>query len=89
MGIFAITGSTSVYISRPLLNNLFGLKGSLKEGPWSYRISSVLLGLPTYSLLLFTFSNLFGKNVYFYPILKRMWSRFLPKKWSNKLTMLK
>lgn len=39
---FGITGSSSMYFVRPVISDVFGIEGSMKEGPWSYRIVSVL-----------------------------------------------
>ncbi|KAG0233753.1 hypothetical protein BGW42_007213 [Actinomortierella wolfii] len=35
--VFSITGSSSMMLVRPLMG-LLGLEGSMKEGPWLYRI---------------------------------------------------
>ncbi|KAJ9074909.1 hypothetical protein DSO57_1001894 [Entomophthora muscae] len=80
MSVFAVTGSASVYLTRPFISKGLGLEGSLKDGPWSYRLSYVLIGLPTYSAMLLAFGTLSGKGAYFQPIAKRMWTRFIPKR---------
>jgi len=78
--IFGITGSTTMHFVRPIMHTIFGLEGSLWDGPWSYRILSLITITPTYSLLLLTFGTLFGRHVYFKRVAKRMWSRLLPTK---------
>jgi hypothetical protein len=42
MVVFAITGSSTAFIVRPLLGDGLGLKGNFKDGPWSYRITSLV-----------------------------------------------
>jgi len=79
--IFGITGSTTMHFVRPIMHTVFGLEGSLWDGPWSYRIISLLTITPTYSLILITFGTIFGRHVYFKKVAKRMWFRLLPKKY--------
>ena len=79
--VFSITGSLSLYIVRPLLTSVLGLQGSMREGPWSYRILTLLLVPPAYSLMLLTIGTAVGRHVYFKRIALRMWGRLLPKSW--------
>lgn len=39
-------------IVRPAVSNVLGLEGSLKDGPWSYRICSLVIMTPLYSAML-------------------------------------
>lgn len=39
--VFAITGTSTMFLVRPAMSEVLGLNGSLKEGPWSYRICSI------------------------------------------------
>mmetsp|Transcript_19144 Transcript_19144/g.28488 ORF Transcript_19144/g.28488 Transcript_19144/m.28488 type:complete len:191 (+) Transcript_19144:155-727(+) len=71
--IFALAGSTTMYVVRPIFN-MIGFKGSLKEGPWSYRIGYILMMTPAYSAILFTYATLFGRRQLFLPIILRMWA---------------
>ena len=82
--VFGITGSASMYIVRPVLPHL-GLKGSFKEGPWSYRIGSLLLVSPFYTLILLTTGSLAGRHKYFAAMARKMWGRFLPKPVAQKV----
>eukprot|EP00954_Amorphochlora_amoebiformis_P026784 1381351-Amorphochlora_amoeboformis.AAC.2 len=50
--VFGITGTASVTLVRPALKYTLGLEGSLKDGPWSYRIGSLLLVSPVYACML-------------------------------------
>ncbi|ORY03259.1 hypothetical protein K493DRAFT_311768 [Basidiobolus meristosporus CBS 931.73] len=81
MTVFAITGSSTVKIVRPVLKNGFGIEGSWKEGPWSYRGAYLATTLPLYSCVLVTVGTLFGRRPYFQRIALRMWGRFVPKKY--------
>ncbi|PRP79151.1 hypothetical protein PROFUN_13101 [Planoprotostelium fungivorum] len=77
---FSITGSSSSFLIALILRNVFGLQGSLKAGPWSFRLATLILMMPVYSLLLLTIGTLLGRGEYFTKFVKRMWSRFLPRK---------
>jgi hypothetical protein len=50
--VFAITGTSTMVIVRPAVSNVLGLEGSLKDGPWSYRICSLVIMTPLYSAML-------------------------------------
>ncbi|KAJ3183879.1 hypothetical protein HDU87_005995 [Geranomyces variabilis] len=76
--VFAITGSTTVRIVKPLLSNLFGIEGTFMEGPWLYRLAYLSTTLPLYSMILITVGTIFGRGAYFRAVAKRMWGRFLP-----------
>ncbi|KAL6071640.1 DUF6787 domain-containing protein [Balamuthia mandrillaris] len=84
--VFAITGSSSVFFVRPMMEHIFNLKGSMKEGPWSYRLISLVVIMPIYSMLLVCVGTLFGRHHYFKKFAARMWSRFLPKKLLEKIS---
>lgn len=75
--VFAITGKTSVKLVRPGLEKM-GIRGSLREGPWSYRVLSVLLVQPIYTVILITVGTLFGRHIYFVKMAQKIWRRFLP-----------
>jgi hypothetical protein len=46
MLVFAVTGSSTAYLVRPLVSQHLGLNGSFKDGPWSYRIVSLIVMMP-------------------------------------------
>eukprot|EP01041_Mallomonas_annulata_P010409 gene10409-21712_t len=82
--VFGITGSSSVYFIRPVLSQL-GLKGSLIEGPWSYRIGSILIISPVYASLLLAIGTISGRHRFFAEMSFRILRRFFPKPFLNKL----
>ena len=77
--VFGVTGTTSVMLVRPALKHTIGLEGSLREGPWSYRVLSVGLVSPIYAGLLVTFGTLAGRHAFFAPMGSRILRRFVPK----------
>mmetsp|Transcript_4452 Transcript_4452/g.6767 ORF Transcript_4452/g.6767 Transcript_4452/m.6767 type:complete len:167 (+) Transcript_4452:73-573(+) len=82
--VFAVTGSSSMYFVRPFLPKI-GLEGSFKEGPWSYRIGSLLLVSPMYTLILLLTGSLAGRHNYFAAMARKMWGRFLPAPLAKKV----
>eukprot|EP00967_Tisochrysis_lutea_P052587 scaffold65206_cov31-Tisochrysis_lutea.AAC.4 len=76
--VFAVTGSTSVAVVRPFLKHTIGLEGSMREGPWSYRIFSLLLVSPIYATLLVTFGTAAGRHTFFASMARKIFGRFLP-----------
>ena len=77
--VFGITGSTSVAVVRPTLKKTTGIEGSLKDGPWSYRIASILAVSPIYATMLVTFGTLAGRHRFFAAMSQKIFGRFLPK----------
>ncbi|KAG0201203.1 hypothetical protein BGX33_010452 [Mortierella sp. NVP41] len=80
MGVFAVTGSSTVMVVKPLLKEVFQLDGSMKEGPWSFRFAYLCTTLPLYSCVLLTVATIAGRRPYFKKVVLRMWGRFLPNK---------
>lgn len=76
--MFGITGSSSMYVVRPMLRDVGGLEGSFRDGPWSYRLISLAVLMPAYSLMLVTFGTIAGRHHYFKRVALRMWGRLLP-----------
>lgn len=74
--VFAITGTSTMILVRPAVSNVLGLKGSMKEGPWSYRICSLIIMTPLYSALLVCVGTVFGRHHYFRHFAVKMFSRF-------------
>ncbi|KAK3835210.1 MAG: hypothetical protein JOS17DRAFT_561024 [Linnemannia elongata] len=79
-GVFAVTGSSTVMVVKPILKEVFQLEGSMKEGPWSFRFAYLCTTLPLYSCVLLTVATVAGRRPYFKKVVLRMWGRFLPKK---------
>ena len=76
--VFGVTGSTSVALVRPALKKTVGLEGSMREGPWSYRIISLVVVSPIYGCLLVTFGTLAGRHRYFAYMASKIFGRFVP-----------
>src|SRR5690554_220754 len=68
--VFGITGSTSAYITRPVLA-LLGITKDTME-PWLYWPFSLLLILPVYKVLLIIIGTLFGQHAFFWNFVKNM-----------------
>lgn len=68
--VFAITGSTSAYITRPIL----ALIGITKEtmSLWLYWPLSLILILPVYKVLLIIIGTIFGQHAFFWSFVKKM-----------------
>ena len=77
--VFGITGSTSVAIVRPALKRTIGLEGSMRDGPWSYRLTSLLAVSPIYATLLVSFGTIAGRNRFFAAMANKIFGRFIPK----------
>ena len=82
--VFGITGSSSVYFVRPLLNNM-GIEGSMMEGPNTYRVASLIFVSPVYACILMTLGTISGRHVFFANMAQKILSRFMPKKVSDRL----
>jgi len=74
--VFAITGSSTMFLVRPAVSEILGLQGSMKDGPWSYRIASLVIMTPLYSILLVGVGTVFGRHFYFKHFSVKMLSRF-------------
>lgn len=61
---------------RPAVKNVLGLQGSLREGPWSYRICSIVIMTPIYASLLVVVGTVFGRHAYFRHFSVKIFSRF-------------
>jgi hypothetical protein len=53
-----------------------GIKGSFWDGPWSYRICSIVIMTPIYATLLVGVGTLFGRHHYFRHFSVKIFSRF-------------
>ena len=72
--VFAITGSSSLYIGRPIIKLLGITKENLN--PVIYWILFIIIGLIFYQILLVTFGWLFGQFKFFWEFEKKMLRRF-------------
>jgi hypothetical protein len=74
--VFAITGTSTMIVVRPAVSEILGLKGSLKDGPWSYRLCSLIIMTPLYAINLVLVGTIFGRHFYFRHFAVKMFSRF-------------
>jgi hypothetical protein len=77
--VFGITGTSSAFFVRPTVEKVFGIKGSLIEGPNSYRVVSLLCISPIYAVLLGVLGTLAGRHTFFAKMSFKILNRFLPK----------
>lgn len=77
--VFGITGTLSMVAVRPALKSVFGLEGSLAEGPNSYRIMSILCVSPFYAAILLAIGTLSGRHNTFAKMSMQIFGRFVPK----------
>eukprot|EP00039_Didymoeca_costata_P030374 m.29238 g.29238 ORF g.29238 m.29238 type:complete len:156 (-) comp8080_c0_seq1:59-526(-) len=76
--VFAVTGSSASKGARLVCNNLLGIEGTIKEGPWTYRASYFVLMMPVYTLTLLFFGTMFRRHYFYRRFAHKMWSRMLP-----------
>lgn len=68
--VFAVTGSTAAYLSKPVLA-LFGIvKGSISN--WIYYPLYIILIFPIYQVLLVFYGFIFGQFTFFWAFEKKM-----------------
>lgn len=71
--VFSITGFSSLYIAKPILN-FIGLDQATTN-PWIYRPLRILLVFPFYQVLIVFYGWLFGQFTFFWNFEKKMLSR--------------
>ena len=71
--VFAITGSTAAYLSKPLTNLLGITKDNLSE--WLYWPIRLLIIFPAYQVLLVIIGAIFGQFTFFWEFEKKMLDR--------------
>lgn len=72
--VFAVTGSSSMLVGRPIIKLLGITKENLN--PIIYWILFIIIGLIFYQILLVTFGWLFGQFKFFWEFEKKMLKRF-------------
>ena len=72
--VFAITGSSSLFVGRPIIKMLGITKENLN--PIIYWILFIIIGLIFYQILLVSFGWLFGQFKFFWEFEKKMLRRF-------------
>ena len=55
------------------------------EGPWSYRVLSIVLVSPMYAITLFVIGTLAGRHNFFAKMSFKILNRFLPNKVLDKM----
>jgi hypothetical protein len=75
--VFAITGSSSVRVARPILE-FIGINDSLAW--YVYWPLRIMIVLPVYQLLLICFGTIAGQFKFFWAFEKKMFGRFIGKK---------
>ena len=81
--IFAITGTSSLYVSSPILNAIGLTKEVFEINALSlsvYYVLKFLAILPAYQILLLFFGWIFGEYNFFLSFVKKMLSRFKSRK---------
>ncbi len=76
--VFAITGSSSVYVASPVLEWLGVHRNNFTEAWWStgsYWVLRILLIFPFYQILLVLYGWLFGQFKFFWNFEKKMLGR--------------
>ena len=74
----SITERLEKEFSSKLETSLRELEGSMRDGPWSYRITSILAVSPIYATLLVTFGTVAGRHRFFARMASNIFGRFLP-----------
>ncbi|SDG86280.1 DUF6787 family protein [Psychroflexus sediminis] len=76
--VFAITGSLSAYLAKPVLDFIGLSREAFPEqffGGFFYYFLRLLLIFPIYQVLLVVIGSLFGQNKFFWDFEKKMLSR--------------
>jgi len=63
---------------RPTIKSM-GLDGTMRDGPWSYRIGSLVMISPVYACILITLGTLSGRHLYFANMGRKILGRFVPR----------
>ena len=80
--VFSITGSSSVFVGKPVMALIGITKDNLNTGV--YWTLYIVVGLLFYQVLLVFFGWLFGQFKFFWEFEKKMLSRFGLKRFSNQ-----
>lgn len=77
--VFGITGSSSVYAAKPILEFIGVTRGNFSSeflwGGLSYHVLKFLMVFPVYQVLLVTYGWLFGQFQFFWTFEKNMLSK--------------
>jgi hypothetical protein len=70
--VFAVTGSSSAYLSKPVLKWLGIVKNTAMAWDWQYTLLYIILIFPIYQVLLVFFGFISGQFKFFWAFEKRM-----------------
>lgn len=76
--VFSLTGSSSVYIAKPILAFFEIQKESMSL--WLYYPLRILIIFPCYQVILILIGTLFGQFTFFWNLEKKMMRRMIGKK---------
>jgi len=79
--VFAVTGSSSLVVSQPILDYIGLNKGTINS--WIYEPLRLILIFPVYQVLILIFGALFGQFNFFWNLEKKMLSRIGIKIFDN------
>ncbi len=71
--VFAITGSTAAFISKPILASL-GIERGITNS-FLYWVLYVLIIFPIYKVILICIGTIFGQHTFFWNFVKKMLTR--------------
>ncbi len=83
--LFVVTLRISAFITSLIAAYLFGIHGTLVDGPNSFRVLSLLCISPVYAVLLAIIGTLGGRHVYFAGMSMKILNRFVPKTVLNRV----
>lgn len=79
--VFAVTGSSSLVVSQPILDYIGLNKGTINS--WIYEPLRLILIFPVYQVLILIFGAIFGQFKFFWNLEKKMLSRIGIKIFDN------
>ena len=77
--VFAVSGMVPMAVAPPLLAAA-GIEGTMRDGPWSYRLAKVAVVSPTHVATLVVVGTAVGRNRFFAGVASKMIGRFLPSR---------
>ncbi|CDS10163.1 hypothetical protein LRAMOSA02840 [Lichtheimia ramosa] len=75
--IFAVTGSSSVAVTRFILEHVFGTN----MARWLYYVLFFLLELLVYTVMIVAIGTLLGQHRFFFNVAAKMWGWMLPARY--------
>ena len=78
--VFALTGTTVLFIKSPILNFIVGEN----EKTWVHSVIYFILILPIYNIILLMYGTLFGQFKFFWEFEKKFFNRIFNRKKKTK-----